>query len=74
MNTEKTGEKKGDKTQSGCCGFDGSRMLEMMGACCTGQGATSGCSTMMNGMMESMKNRSCCPPRAMDAEPEERKI
>ncbi len=59
MNTEKTNE-KGDKTTSGCCGFDDSRMFEMMGGCCTGQGGSAGCSTMMKSMMEAMRNKPCC--------------
>ncbi len=59
MNTEETNE-KGDTTKSGCCGFDDSRMFEMMGGCCTGQGGSADCSTMMKSMLEVMRSKPCC--------------
>ncbi len=60
MNTEEKNE-TGDKTKSGCCGFEG-RMFEMIGACCAGQEGSSGCATMMKDMMGTMKGQSCCKP------------
>ncbi len=59
MTTEKTNE-KGDKTTSGCCGFDDRRMSEMMNACCAGQDGSPDCSTMMKSMMEVMRSKPCC--------------
>ncbi len=59
MTAEKTNE-KGDETTSGCCEFDNSRMSEMMGGCCTGQGGAPDCSTMMKNMMEMMRSKPCC--------------
>ncbi len=72
MNTEETNE-KGDETKSGCFGFGGGRMFEMMTACCADQGGLSGCSTMMKDMMETMRSQPCCVSRTKDAGPEEGK-
>ncbi len=68
MTAEETNE-KGDKTTSGCCGFDDSRMFEMMGGCCTGQGGSPDCSTMMENMMEMMRIKPCCGEKTKN-EPE----
>ncbi len=68
METEEKAD-KGDKTKSGCCGFDG-RMLEMMRACCGDQGGASCCSTMMTTMTGAQGNQPCCSPAAQDTEPD----
>ena len=67
MNTEEKNE-KGDKAKSGCFGFEGGRMFEMMSTCCADKGGFPGCSTMMKGMMETMGSQPCCPPGTEGAE------
>ncbi len=70
MNTEEKSQKK-DKAESGCCGFDGSRMLAMMSECCASRDRSSRCSTMMKDMTETMKKQSCCTPPTEDSGREE---
>ncbi len=69
--TEKS--KREDKTKSEGSGPMESGMFEMMKGCCSGEGAFSDCSTMMKGMMETMRSRPCCAPKTKDAGPEEGK-
>ena len=63
MRAEET-KNKGDKAKSTDFGFapTGRRMFEMMSKCCAGQGGFPDCSAMMKGMMETMRNQSCCTP------------
>ncbi len=70
MAGEETNKQK-DKTKSEGSGPAGSGMFEMMSKCCTGVGSFSGCSAMMKGMMETMKNPSCCTSKTKNAESEE---
>lgn len=61
MQAKKT-KRKGDKANFNDFG-DGSmgqKMFEMMGRCCAGRGGNPDCSTVMEGMMETMKKQSCC--------------
>lgn len=69
MHTEETKD-KGEKAKSTDFGFAsmGQRMFEMMNKCCTGQGGFPDCSTMMKGMMETMRNQPCCTPQTEDTE------
>jgi len=59
---EEEAKDKGDKAKAADFGFPpkSQRMFEMMSKCCTGQGGFPACSTMMKGMMETMKNQPCC--------------
>ncbi len=59
MTAEET-SKKENETKSEGSGPMGSGMFEMMSNCCTGEGLSSGCSTMMKGMMEGMRSKPCC--------------
>lgn len=70
--TCKEAKKKEDQKSEGS-GPAGSGMFEMMKKCCPGEEAFSDCSTMMKGMMETMRSHPCCAPKAKDAEPEEGK-
>ncbi len=71
MSTEKTSGKRDEAT---CCsGSEGRRMFEMMSACCTGQGGSFDCSTMMKGMMETIKSQGCPGQGIKDAGPDRRK-
>ncbi len=73
MDTEETNE-KGDKAKSadsGCAPM-GHGMFEMMSKCCAGQGGSSDCSTMMKGMMETMRSHPCCAPGTGDTGSERR--
>lgn len=69
MHTEATKDKK-DEAKSTDFGFGpmGQGMFKMMSECCTGQGGFPDCSTIMKGMMEAMKNQSCCAPKKEGAE------
>ena len=73
MDTDKANEKgnKATSADSGCAPT-GHGMFEMMSKCCTGQGGSPDCSTMMKGMMEAMKEHSCCSPETGDAGAERR--
>jgi hypothetical protein len=73
MDTEETNE-KGDKAKSANFGFApmSHGMFEMMSGCCTGRGGSTDCSTMMKGMMETMRSHPCCSPGTGDAESERR--
>ncbi len=42
---------------------DFKRMFEMMSKCCAGQGGSTDCSAMMDGMMKGMMEM-CCRPKA----------
>ncbi len=68
MHTEET-KKKGERATAdlGSVPMD-QRMFEMMNKCCTGQGGFPDCSTMMKGMMETMRNQPCCTPQTEDTE------
>jgi hypothetical protein len=73
--TEMTAEetnKKEDKTKSEGSGPMGSGMLDVIKKCCSGEGAFSDCSTMMKGMMETMRGHPCCSPGTGDTESERR--
>jgi len=74
MQTEETKD-KGEKAKSTAFGFApmGHGMFEMMNKCCTGQGRFPDCSTMMKGMMETMRNQPCCTPRE-DTQSERRNL
>ncbi len=74
MDTEETSD-KGDKAKSadpGCTQM-GRGMFEMISKCCAGQDGSTDCSTMMKGMMETMRSRPCCAPQTKDTGPEEGK-
>ena len=73
MDTEETND-KGDKAKSANFGSApmGHGMFEMMSKCCAGQGGSTDCSTMMKGMMETMRSHPCCSPGTGDSESERR--
>jgi hypothetical protein len=73
MCTEETHEKedKAKSADSGCAPM-GHEMFEMMSKCCTGQGDSADCSTMMKGMMEKMRSHPCCLSGTGDTESERR--
>jgi len=64
MQTEETKD-KGEKAKSTVFGSApmGHGMFEMMSERCTSQGGFPDCSTMMKGMMETMRNQPCCTSR-----------
>ena len=72
MTTEET-NKKEDKTKSEGSGPMGSGILDVMGKCCSGEGAFADCSTMMKSMMETMRGHPCCSPGTGVTECERRK-
>ncbi len=74
MHTEETKDKedKAKSADSGCAPM-GHGMFEMMSKCCAGKGGSTDCSTMMKGMMETMRSRPCCAPKTKDTGPEEGK-
>ncbi len=65
--------KKEDKRKSKRSGPMGSGMMDMMEKCCSGEGTFADCSTMMKGMMETMRSHPCCSPGTGDTESERRK-
>lgn len=71
MQTEETND-KGEKAKSTAFGFApmGHVMFEMNN-CCTGQNGFSDCASIMNGMMETMRNQPCCTS-GKDTQPERR--
>ncbi len=73
MCTEET-NKKEDKAKSANSGSAPMNhgMFEMMSGCCTGKGGSTDCSTMMKGMMETMRSHPCCSPGTGDTESERR--
>ena len=73
MCTEETNE-KGDKAKSANSGSApmSHGMSEMMSGCCTGQIGSTDCSTMMKGMMETMRKHPCCSPGTGDTGSERR--
>ncbi len=66
MTAEET-NKKEDKTKSTCSSPRGPGMLDVMEKCCSGEGAFADCSTMMKGMMETMRSHPCFSPGTGDA-------
>ncbi len=73
MNSEEI-KSKGEKVRSGQYGFSsmGQSMFEMMSKCCAGQDGLMGCSSEIEGMMQSMKKK-CCRPDIGAAESERKK-
>ncbi len=72
MTGEERDSKEGKTKSAGPCPTE-HMMFEMMKKCCPGEEAFSDCSTMVKGMMETMRSHPCCAPKAKDAEPEEGK-
>ncbi len=64
--------KKEDKTKSKHSGPMGYGMMDMMGKCCSGEGAFVDCSTMMKGMIKKIRSQSRCAPKTKDPGPERR--
>jgi hypothetical protein len=73
MCTEEANEKR-EKEKSANAGSTpmSHGMFEKMSGCCTGQGGSTDCSTMMKSMMETMRSHPCCSPGTGDAESERR--
>ena len=73
MCTEETNEKEDKAKSADSESIPMSHgMSEMMSKCCAGQGGPSDCSTMMKGMMETMRSHPCCSPGTGDTESERR--
>jgi hypothetical protein len=61
MKTEETKDnREGAKSMDFGCAPLGQGMVEMMRKCCTGQGGSPDCSSMMKNMMETMNKQACC--------------
>ena len=63
MSTKETKEKGGRAGYAEFNPGDFKRMFEMMSKCCAGQGGSTDCSAMMDGMMKGMMEM-CCRPKA----------
>ncbi len=73
MCTEKTNKKEDEAKSANSESAPMSHgMIEMMSGCCTGKGGSTDCSTMMKGMMETMRSHPGCSPGAGDTESERR--
>jgi hypothetical protein len=72
MTAGETNRKK-DKTKSEGSDPRGAGMSDMMEKCCSGEGAFADCSTMMKGMIKTMRSKSCCAPKTKDTGPEKGK-